>query len=305
MSSASQATRRDQQGRYAEPDGFDVARVAVPSEVLDYAVTVDQDDRAAESASAGLAALMRAYVDAGPGVLVLTGLPVESAVAERVVVRVSRLLGTVLPQNREGTLVREVRDRGMALGEGERGRYSDSRFGGSLHTDGAEAPLPAPELFTLLCVRQSRIGGALQFVHVRDLLAALADRQEVLAVLRAPFHVDRRGDQEPGEPPTTTKPILFHQGGRPAITYLRGYVERGHEHPGVPPLTESQLTALDTLDALVGSGEHARTGKLREGELAIFDNLSLLHGRTEFQDDPARTRLLLRTWIRRDAGTPA
>jgi alpha-ketoglutarate-dependent taurine dioxygenase len=305
VSSASQATRAGRPVERAESDGFDEARVAVPPAVLELVTADEPDDRAAAAARAGLAPLLREFVDAGPGVLVLTGLPAEQAAAERAVVAVSRLLGTVLPQNREGTLVREVRDRGMALGEGARGRYSDSRLGGSLHTDGAEAPLPAPELFTLLCVRQSLVGGALQFVHVRDLLAALADGPEVLATLRAPFHFDRRGDHEPGEPPTTEKPILFHQSDRPAITYLRGYVERGHEHPGVPPLTDAQRAALDELDALTGSGAHARTGKLREGELAIFDNLSLLHGRTEFQDDPARTRLLLRTWIRRGAGTPA
>jgi len=39
------------------------------------------------------------------------------------------------------------------------------------------------------------------------------------------------------------------------------------------------------------------------GELALFDNLSLLHGRTEFHDEPDRGRLLLRTWVRRCSGS--
>jgi hypothetical protein len=182
----------------------------------------------------------------GAGLFVLTGLPAAAGeVASR---RIAGLLGETLPQNREGTIVREVRDRGTAIAEGERARYSDSRFGGHLHTDGVEAPLPAPDYFTLFCVRQSEVGGSLRLVHIRDVLTALAGQPDLLGVLRAPFHFDRCGDQEEGIGPTVAKPVLFTQHGRPAIAYFRSYIERGHEHPGILPLTPAQVAALDALD---------------------------------------------------------
>ncbi|PPK67171.1 TauD/TfdA family dioxygenase [Actinokineospora auranticolor] len=283
----------------AHVDGFDVCRVEVP-DVVGAALTDDRepDQGLAEAARESLSRLVREHVDDGTGLLVLTGLPAEPEPAERALNRLSALLGESLPQNLEGLIVKHVRDRGTAIGEGARARYSDSRFGGNLHTDGVERPLPAPELFTLYCVRQSVRGGALQLVHVREIVRELSARPDVLRVLREPFHFDRRGDQQPGEPPTVAKPILFEQRGRQGIAYLRSYIELGHAHSGSPALSAEQAAALDALDEVVGGLASSMVGKLREGELAIFDNLSLLHGRTEFQDDPTRARLLLRTWIR-------
>ncbi|MFI0774116.1 TauD/TfdA family dioxygenase [Streptomyces sp. NPDC021212] len=283
--------------RVTAEDGFDGVRVEAAGPLRDYLTSADEGAADREAARADLAPLVREHLDDGAGVLVLTGLPADRERAERAVLRATRLIGEPLPQNREGTLVREVRDRGMSISQRGRTRYSDSRFGGDLHTDGAEAPLPAPDVFTLFCVRQSLRGGALQCLHVRDVVRAL--EPEVLDTLRAPFRFDRRGDQQPGEDPTTAKPVLFTQRDRPAITYLRSYIEHGHDHPHVPALTGAQRTALDALDALIASSTTLLTGKLREGELALFDNLSLLHGRTEFTDEPDHTRLLLRTWIRR------
>lgn len=282
-----------------ESDGFDICRVPTSDTLRTFLLSEGEPD--SEQASAArheLFELLRHYVDDGPGLLVLTGIPVDIDLAEAALLRLTSLLGEPLPQNREGLLVKKVRDRGTAIGEGARARYSDSRFGGNLHTDGVEAPLPAPEIFTLLCVRQSEQGGALQVVHVRDLVRALSEWPEVLETLREPFHFDRRGDQEPGESPTVRKPVLFMQRERQAIAYLRSYIELGHKHSSSPPLTDRQCRALDTLDRVVETLALTRVGKLREGELAIFDNLSLLHGRTEFRDNSTHTRLLLRTWIR-------
>lgn len=281
------------------PDERADSRQRMSNSLIDFLIDGDDSPAGEDSVKDEVLDLVRRYLDGPPGVLVLTGLPADAVLAARAVIRLTGLLGEPLPQNREGVLVREVRDRGTAIGEGTRSRYSDSRFGGSLHTDGAEAPLPAPDVFTLCCIRQSAEGGALQLVHVRDLLTELAAEPEVLRVLRSEFHFDRRGDQEPGQPPTVAKPVLFSQHGRPAITYLRSYIERGHEHPGVPDLTGDQRHALDRLDEIVESGRLTRLDKLAEGDLALFDNLSLLHGRTEFRDAPGHPRLLLRSWIRR------
>ncbi|WP_329560605.1 TauD/TfdA family dioxygenase [Kitasatospora sp. NBC_01266] len=210
----------------------------------------------------------------------------------------SALFGRLIEQDREGTVVRRVEDRGTKIGEGTRARYADSRFGGSLHTDGAELPQPVPGRFALLCVRQAPVGGELNLVHLAQLEPRLTAAER--ARLRRPFHFDRRGDQDPTEAPTTEKAILFDAGGTTGVTYLREYVELGHEHQHAPPLASADRAALDALDAALGADDLRLTIRLEAGEAAIFDNLRLLHGRTTFEDDQHRRRLLLRTWIQPD-----
>jgi hypothetical protein len=279
------------------PNSFDPQRVPVPSELrrqLSAGGTVDVDD-------GWLAELVEKNIQHGAGYLVLTGLDGDDAVLRDVCIQLSSSIGTVLAQDSSGTRLREVADRGTQIGEGASARYADSRHGGSLHTDGAESPMPVPDCFALLCVRQAPVGGALRLVHVEEVVRGMSSRADLLEELRRPFHFDRRGDQGPGESPTTQKPVLFEDSDGLGVTYLREYIEVGHSQPDVPPLTEKQHDALDLLDRILNQSPNAIEGKLAPGEFALFNNKRLLHGRTTFQDDsdPGAKRLLFRTWIRR------
>ncbi|MCX4902788.1 TauD/TfdA family dioxygenase [Streptomyces sp. NBC_00878] len=264
------------------------------------------DGSAAQSERERVRMLVRDHVDAGAGFLVMTGLEVtEQDICEQVLLWASEALGTVMDQDKAGTRIRSVRNRGTVVGEGRSARYADSRHGGHLHTDGAERPFPLPDYFTLLCVRPAKAGGMLRLVPVDRLRALLADRPDALAVLEQDFHFDRRGDQASGESATVRKPVLFRTADdRHAVTYLRQYIEIGHGQPGADPLTPTQRGALDAFDAVLEDPASAVEGRMAAGELAVFNNLRILHGRTTFDDhpDPGRARLLYRTWIRR---TPA
>ena len=244
--------------------------------------------------------LVDRHVDRRPGIGVLTGLDgLSEAEAGAFTELASRALGELAPQDAAGTLLREVRDRGVRLGEGRTGRYSDSRDGGNLHTDAPHAPGPAPDWFALFCVRQAPVGGGLLLVHLDDLLARLSPA--AVATLREPVHFDRR---EAGvRPATVRRPILAAGPDGDTIAYLREYVELGHKHDDVPDLTDAQRNALDELDAALGDPELQVTARLAPGELAVIDNRHVCHGRTTFTDDPrpGHGRLLLRTWIRRPA----
>ncbi|QUQ65409.1 Taurine catabolism dioxygenase TauD, TfdA family [Kutzneria sp. CA-103260] len=250
--------------------------------------------------------LVRDHVEAGAGFLIMTGLDAaEQDTYEQVLLWVSDALGTVMAQDKAGTRVRAVRNRGTTIGQGKSARYADSRHGGHLHTDGAERPFPLPDYFTLLCVRPAKTGGALRLVPVERIRARLADRPDVLAVLEQDFHFDRRGDQAPGEQATVRKPVLFTtDNDKHAVTYLRQYIEIGHSQPGAETLTPAQRRALDAFDSVLEDPASAIEGRMAAGELAVFNNLRILHGRTKFDDhaDAARARLLYRTWIQR---TPA
>jgi hypothetical protein len=254
--------------------------------------------------TAGLLRTAEAALERFPGYVRIQGfevLPLDQV--QDTFTALSCLFGHLIEQDREGTIIRRVEDRGTKIGEGARARYADSRFGGSLHTDGAERPQPVPARFALLCVRQAPVGGELNVVHVSQLEPRLAAAHR--ARLREPFHFDRRGDQEPGETPTAHKAILFDAGETTGVTYLREYVEKGHGHPHAQALTSEDRAALDALDAALDADDLRLTIRMDAGEVAVFDNLRLLHGRTTFEDGPARPRLLLRTWIQTGTGHSA
>jgi hypothetical protein len=247
-----------------------------------------------------LTALVDRHVDRRPGVGILSGLDgLDEPAARRLTLLASGILGEPAGQDAAGILLREVRDRGLRLGEGRTGRYSDSRDGGNLHTDAPHVPGPPPDWFALFCLRQAPAGGGLLLVHVEDVLGRLDAATR--AVLAGEFHFDRR--QADARPPTVPRPILTTRGGRTEIAYLREYVELGHRHEHVPDLTGEQRAALDALDAALADESRQLTGKLDPGELAVFDNRHVCHGRTAFTDDPrpGHDRVLLRTWIRRRA----
>jgi alpha-ketoglutarate-dependent taurine dioxygenase len=220
----------------------------------------------------------------------------------------SLTLGSLVEQDERRTLVREVRDRGTRIGEGRTSRYSDSRSGGSFHTDGAELPLPAPDFFALGCVRSAAHGGATVLIDAREVLDHVRARSPAAARrLFEPYHFDRRGMGADGAR-TIQKPVFYYRDEILCVTYLREYIDAGHAHPGAPALDEDSRFALDCLDgALDGRTAVIARLTLEPGQLLLCNNTSLLHGRTEFTDaeDPSRNRLLLRTWIRATRTTSA
>jgi alpha-ketoglutarate-dependent taurine dioxygenase len=255
-------------------------------------------EHTAEELRSRVRELVRKHIDGEPGFFVLTGTAhLDADEAAAFTMETCRMVGELLPQDAAGALLREVVDRGVRLGEGKTGRYSDSRQGGSLHTDGPHGRPPVPDCFALYCIHQAPVGGDLCLVHVDDLIARLGD--DDVAALRSDFHFDRREDTD--EDPTVVRPVLSQGPGGTRICYLREYIELGHEHDHVPPLTAEQRRALDALDALLDDESLQTRVRLEPGELAFIDNRTLLHGRTAFEDDsdPDRKRLMLRTWIHR------
>lgn len=234
------------------------------------------------------------------GVMLLDGFPAASELgAHRALRTFSEALGILLPQDGAGQTVREVRYRGLvAAGTGVTGRYSDSREGGQLHTDGPHRPERPPEVFAMLCVRQSSIGGALVLVEA-DRVVSLLD-PDTISVLSRPFLFDQR---EHGTEPVPRRVLRQGDDRRWQFTYLRQYIEAGHRHHGAAPLTDQERDALDRLDAVLdklsAQADGHRQIKLQPGQAVIVDNRRLLHGRTAFVDEAAgHSRLLLRTWIR-------
>ncbi len=233
------------------------------------------------------------------GACLVDNVPIQDAATT--VEACSRALGNLLPQDGAGQIVREVRYRGIGLGEGATGRYSDSRVGGNLHTDGPHRQSDPPLIFTLLCVRQSADGGALVLIDIERVVQELdADSFEVL---QSDFLFDQREDNSR---PFARPVLLQSDSGRWQLFYLREYIELGHRHTGSEALTGAQMSALNALDRVIDRMVEEPTGhseiKLEPGQMIIVDNRRMLHGRTAFGDsEEDRDRLMLRTWI----GPPA
>ena len=269
-----------------------------------HALIRDEASTQQRDAAARLRRLCDTQVRTGRGFAVVAG-PTDLArhEAKDFTLAASRTLGRVMPQDFHGERVREVRDRGLHIETNPAARYSDTRFGGHLHTDGMHRPGHIPDLFTLYCHRPAKEGGDSVFVHVDDILARLPHDPRTVEVLSGWFHFDTRDTS--GRFPRTVLRQIIEDDKR--INYLREYVESGHSTEGVPALTTQQREALDAVDRILADPALTRRARLDQGQLMIIDNRRLVHGRTDFIDfpDPERARLLFRTWIdTREDGDP-
>ncbi|KAG6843465.1 hypothetical protein H0H93_000891, partial [Arthromyces matolae] len=68
--------------------------------------------------------------------------------------------------------------------------------------------------------------------------------------------------------------------------------------PEIPPITEAQAEALDTIHFL---GEKYNLGlNFQKGDIQYINNLAVFHARDGFTDTPEKTRHLLRLWLRNE-----
>ena len=81
--------------------------------------------------------------------------------------------------------------------------------------------------------------------------------------------------------------------------YAPHYIRSAPRLDGVPPLTEAQNAALDTLDALADDPALHLEFQLNPGELSFVHNHTIRHDRTAYEEwgDLARRRHLLRLWL--------
>jgi len=193
---------------------------------------------------------------------------------------------------------------GHVLGVGGKDRreraYRNSREL-TLHTDRAD-------VVGMLCVQNAAAGGVSGYASAHTIYnEILASRPALLEPLFAGFPYHRRGEEAPGEPAITPYrvPVFSESEGELSAVWLRAYIEMAAKELGTP-LTEVELAALDYFEE-VGRREDVRlTFTLEPGHAIFFNNCTMPHNRTSFEDDedPARKRHLLRLWLMLDGGRP-
>jgi alpha-ketoglutarate-dependent taurine dioxygenase len=240
---------------------------------------------------------MRDEVEAGSGVMLMRGFPLEEwdlATARQVYWGIGAHLGTALAQNARGDLLGEVTDRGGNPNKDPTTRGYHTAHAMPFHNDYCD-------VVGLLCVRRSKSGGlscvaSAAAVHNR----ILAERPDILEALYGPWYSDARGEQPAGRPPYYLEPRYAVFRERLYTHHGNTYLKSAQRFAEVPRLTDLHHEAVAMIDRLCASDEFRLDMDFRPGDIQFLNNRVVLHSRTDFVDfeEPDRKRLLLRLWLR-------
>src|SRR5260221_3894584 len=249
---------------------------------------------------------LREELRTGSGFVVVKGLPIDRYTQDEACMIYWGLgthLGRPIPQKVEGGLLYSVRDEGYNLERdyGAAGvRTSKTTAGFNYHTDSPSMLAGhTPDIVCLLALQTAKSGGESAIISAYTAHnAILAERPECLDRLYAPYHMDRRAELPPGEPPTLPVPAFAYD-GQLAVRYLRFYITKSAEVAGVP-LTAEDIEPLDCLDEVMRRPNLALTFEMERGDMQFVNNVFILHSRAEYQDHPEieRKRHYMRLWLK-------
>jgi len=256
---------------------------------------------------------IRRELEDGCGMIKLRGLPVDRYSADelrQIWFGLGANLGHPVFQNRNGELMREIRDEGAEVGarygqihdgdaKGENSgpvflsSYARTLSNGALrfHTDRCD-------VVGLLCVNQARAGGVSTLassVAVRNEI--LRRRPDLLEVLYQKFYRSRFGEEETTPDAIYALPIFGDRDGKFTSHYSLTYIEVAQKVPSVPRLTAAQHEAIEMLMAL--AKDLSFEMRMEPGDIQLLNNHVVYHGRTPFEDDDTlgQRRSLYRLWL--------
>jgi len=231
----------------------------------------------------------------GRGFVLIRGLPVESWTKRQAAIAflvIGVHLGNLRMQNAEGHLLGHVRDLGRSSDDPNT-RIYQTRERQTHHTDSCD-------VVGLLCLRTAKSGGLSSLVSSTTIFNEMRRRRpDLLNVLLQPIETDRRGEVPEGSKPYFNIPVFNYHDGLVSAIYQRQYIESARRFPGVEPLSELQIEALDLFDQLANDPKLNLMMELEPGDIQLVHNHTILHDRTAFEDypEPDRKRHLLRLWL--------
>ena len=253
-----------------------------------------------------LFAWMADQLERGPGVVRLSGLPVDRlsrAAIRRLFWGFCANLGTPLHQNSTGEILAEVKDEtgvgaviAPTIGPGPVvSARTISRSAGALrfHTDKCD-------LLALLCVSNGISGGVSKIASSVTVHNEIARRRpDLLEVLYQPFWRMRPADEEGDRKDRLFAMPVFARASDGGFTsqYSRTYVNQAQEDPSVPRLTAAQNEAMDLMAEI--AEETCLNAPFEPGDMQFLTQHVTYHGRTAFTDDrqSGAERVLLRIWL--------
>ncbi len=163
-----------------------------------------------------------------------------------------------------------------------------------MHTD-------ACDVVAMMCLQKAVSGGVSGYVSAISIYNEILAREPgLMPVLMGGFFYHRFGEEAPGESPVTEEriPVFSFRDGYLSVNYLRSYIEMAAVEMQ-QPLTAEQVAALDLVDEIALDDRFALKFLTEPGEAVFFNNLTVLHNRTAFEDadDEAQKRHFLRLWL--------
>jgi hypothetical protein len=241
---------------------------------------------------------VRDYLDHGSGFAVLDRFPVERYAKpelKSIYCLLSGLIGPIVPQSPDGTLLHDVVDTGKKMSERVRGDLTNQEL--NWHTDNGFAD--PPKYFGLAVLRTAREGGdskAVNLLQAHDMIA-----KESLTLLRRlyqPFHWRRIGDYGDGDDSTAQFPVFGERESEFVCRLNRRVIQAGYEAAG-EPFDSLGRDAIDALYATLDQPGVAMSYRLQPGQMQWMNNHALAHHRTTFVDwpDEDRRRHLVRIYM--------
>ncbi|MBT5415344.1 MAG: TauD/TfdA family dioxygenase [Rhodospirillaceae bacterium] len=231
-------------------------------------------------------------LETGAGFALFTGFPFARYSYDEALLCyaiVSAHLGVIVEQTHKGDRKIDVTDKGLPYDHKTRGYSSNKLL--PFHTDGAD-------IVGLLSLGKAAEGGLSILVSAASVYnAILAERPDLLAVLQRGFHHHRRGEHEAGEAAVSAEriPVFAFHVGILHCCYNRNPVEWAVKEGVV--LTDLEHEALDYFDAVAARPEMQIRMELEPGDIQYVNNYAVLHSRTEYRDDGAHKRHLVRMWV--------
>jgi len=229
----------------------------------------------------------------GCGFALLRGLPVadwdriETCIAYWAI---GRHFGTAASNNGRGDMMGHVIDQGK--------NFNDPNFRAYQTKDNLDYHNDQTDAVALLCLSTSKSGGYSKIASVISVYnEMLARRPDLVEELCQSMWVSRNNEIGPDQKPWYEIPVFNFIADHLSICAGTKYIEKGHDLPGAPRLTEKQIEALALLDQLFE--ELSLPMEFRVGDIQILNNYVNVHKRTDYEDwpEPERKRHLWRLWL--------
>ena len=233
-------------------------------------------------------------LEEGSGFVLLRGIdlpPADVDHAYRVNWVLAIRLGDVIAQNANGevigavTQVVEADDNGLET----RGYVSNAEL--RFHCDGGDVA-------SLLCVRQAPKGGfssLASMISVHNTMIQECPQHLETLYRGLPMYMRKEEGMDSNELPR--RPLFFPQADSLLAWANLRLMELPYESVGTP-MPRAEREALDAFEEIAEREQNKLTFKLKPGDLLLTHNLTCLHKRSGFTNDPDpdKSRLMLRLW---------
>ena len=236
----------------------------------------------------------------GIGLAVIDKLPVERFSLEENQALgwlLGSLLGRLVAQKWDGTMVYDVRDTGKALEYGV--RRSVTNLDLQFHTDAPWLAMP-PELVGLLCLSPAQEGGVSRFVSLVTVHEELKRRHPALVRrLYEPVPWDRQAEHTPDDAKVSRQPVFEPAARGLRCRYNQSLIENAEGLTG-SRLDDEAREALQAMRGITDSPELCVEFRIEKGQIQYLNNRLFAHSRTPFRDSdvPGEQRHLIRLWNR-------